>query len=1254
MVPPFDPWLSATGDALLTRQDDQLTLGVSWRRMRRLDPGGVEPSTLEADEDACLVVALPPQHIGDAPVDWAPWTMPGSGSGFTPGGRFSLPRGHFKFSTVIGDDGTPVQFADESATTGMRLEGRVFRPGDPIASTFLAADPGGLVPQEGTFAIDSSGAMCLWRGTAWEHLGSPGGVSFRAGDDFAVGARGVDLTALFAVATDRLCAWTLQNGWFEPSPTALPAGASIAATGEVDGAVAAVGGGLVLAFLDLTSGAWDEVRSSPHPSGFADGSPVSSVLTDQGELTCVVASNGETWGHVWAKDQWHFIETNRADPLFRTALSRLDGGSGAPCLAFVDAQGILRAYDLVITDFGISAVEAIIGDWFVPGSFVSFDHPVLGERTVGAVSVDHRLRTARRSGGTWIGAPTHASWSPLGAFNASPLNARIAAPSLMAVRVPQGERVELTVSGILSALSRFPSGAATAGDVGTQFEIPWGLTLQPHDELTARHPHVPVTSTAGDTAAWQSALSREGADDVRLHAVGSRPDSEFSSTGSSTPALAEFARTRIRDMTARGFVVGMSGATMSADGVFDGGTWQHRMAAGRDLEVQTSLFGRLLPFGHRAVYTEHITRVIDPRGERATAPLRRVTVLVVTEPDVRFADDGSRARRAFPFDAVRISPVSIPLDRPADPAQPFLPSRAGQPVRFTVTLVQGDSQQSFSMPLVFTFASQPPLFDDDTVGGMRDAFGAASDLPDAAIAKANELGVQSTPGVVVALAGSTVTECRELTLGLVRDAAGALHPQLTAARISTPALRAFGSDVGETIVRFTDPYLDAGDARRALAIVFGDSPLQKIQVDLSRAADRAGAVATPSFAVDGLSAAGDLVNSAVLGAFDPEVYFDGLTAKLLGIVDLKEVIAAVPGIQAPRITTIALPSEPAPRVVYDWPAVPIGGFSPLSPIPDQTATLTLHVEMNPDPVGGVSALSSGTVTNFQLDFAEVLVVQVRSLSFQLEAGRTPVVKVDGLSVEFAGDLRFLESLTAAIAAFVGTPPVSIDATPQGITVSRSVALPEITIGAGVFAVSLRGAVFAARLRLPFDGALAADVSFGTRAHPFTVGVWILGGGGYLEMKTVAGRIVEFAAAVEIGGVWGFDWAVVKGEVHALVGIEFRFDNGGVQFTGYLRIGGSVEVLGIISVSIEARAELTARDEQVGSETLFRIRASVSLVIEVDLFLVSFEQEIEEDVVIYESSSGSEDETEGSRSRDAASDEAAWLRYAGAFLPAGPA
>jgi hypothetical protein len=1244
MAPLFDPWLSATGEALLTRQDDQLTLGVSWRRMRRIDSGSAEPSTLEADDDACLVVALPPQHLADAPIDWQPWTMPASGSGFTPGGRFTLPRGHFKFSTVIGDDGTPVQFADGSATTGMRLEGRTFRAGDPIISTFLAADPGGLVPQEGTFAIDAGGAMCLWRGEAWEHLGSPGGASFRAGDDFASGARGVDLTALFAVATDRLCAWSLRNGWFEPSPTVLPPGASIAATGEVDGAVAIVEGGLVLAFLDLASGTWDEARSDPHPTGLADGSPVSSVLTDQGELTCVVAGDGAVWGYLWALESWHLIETVRTATPTRTALTRLDGGAGAPCLAFVDAQGILRAYDLAIADFGISAVEAILGDWFLPGSFVCFDHPALGERTVGAVSVDHRLRTARRSGGTWIGAPTHALWSPLGAFNVSPLNARVAAPSLMAVRVPPGERVALTVSGILSALARFPAGAAAAGDVGTQFEVPWGLTLQPLDELTARHPHRPVTSAAGDTAAWQSTLHAGDDDVLRLQAVGSRADVEFSELGTTTPALAEFARTRIRDVTARGVVVGMSGATMSADAVFEGGTWQHRIAAGRDLEVQTSLFGRLLPFGHRAVYTEHITREIDPRGERTTAPLRRMAVLVVAEPEVRFADDGSRARRAFPFDAVRIAPTSVPLDVPADPAQPFVPTRAGQPVRFTVTLVQGDSEQSFSMPLVFTFASPPPLVDDDTAGGVRDAFGAASDLPDAAVDRANELGVQSTPGVVVALAGSTVTECRELTVELVRDAAGALHPELTAARISTPALRAFGSSVGEAVVGFTSAYLDTGDARRALV-------LPKVAVDLAGAADRVGAVATPSFAVDGLSAAGDLVNSAVLGSFDPRAYFDGLTAKLLGIVDLKEVIASVPGIQAPRISTIALPTAPAPRVVYDWPAVPLKGFGPLSPIEGQTSALTLHVEAAADPAGGVTALSSGTVTNFQLDFAGVLIVQFRSLAFQLEAGRNPVVKVDGPNVAFAGDLRFLESLTAAIAAFVGTPPVSIDATPQGITVSRGVALPEITLGAGVFAVSLRGAVFTVRLRLPFDDALAADVSFGTRAHPFTVGVWILGGGGYLEMKTVAGEIVEFAAAVEIGGVWGFDWAVVKGEVHALVGIEFRFHGGRVQFAGYLRIGGSVEVLGIISVSIEARAELTAGDEQDG---VFRVRASVSLVIEVDLFLVSFDQEIEEDVVIYESAAGSDDESGGSRRRSTADDEASWLRYAGAFLPAGPA
>jgi len=126
-------------------------------------------------------------------------------------------------------------------------------------------------------------------------------------------------------------------------------------------------------------------------------------------------------------------------------------------------------------------------------------------------------------------------------------------------------------------------------------------------------------------------------------------------------------------------------------------------------------------------------------------------------------------------------------------------------------------------------------------------------------------------------------------------------------------------------------------------------------------------------------------------------------------------------------------------------------------------------------------------------------------------------------------------------------------------------------------------------------------------------VWILGGGGYLEL-TFRGGELELAASVEIGGLWSLDWVVVAGEVHALAGIEIRLVDGHAQLTGYLRIGGSVQVLKLISVSLEVTAEITAGS---GPGQPFRVVASASIVLEVDLFLASFPLELHQSVVLYE-------------------------------------
>jgi hypothetical protein len=97
----------------------------------------------------------------------------------------------------------------------------------------------------------------------------------------------------------------------------------------------------------------------------------------------------------------------------------------------------------------------------------------------------------------------------------------------------------------------------------------------------------------------------------------------------------------------------------------------------------------------------------------------------------------------------------------------------------------------------------------------------------------------------------------------------------------------------------------------------------------------------------------------------------------------------------------------------------------------------------------------------------------------------------------------------------------------------------------------------------------------------------------------------FEIALEFGAFVAVDFVIASGEVHALGGVRFALERGGtVTLTGYLRIGGCVEVLGLISVSIELCLSMTYNSQRralVGRATL---------VIEIDLTLWSDSVELD--------------------------------------------
>jgi hypothetical protein len=182
--------------------------------------------------------------------------------------------------------------------------------------------------------------------------------------------------------------------------------------------------------------------------------------------------------------------------------------------------------------------------------------------------------------------------------------------------------------------------------------------------------------------------------------------------------------------------------------------------------------------------------------------------------------------------------------------------------------------------------------------------------------------------------------------------------------------------------------------------------------------------------------------------------------------------------------------------------------------------------------------------------------------------------------------------------------------------------------------------------------VAVSVGFASRAKPFALSVYAFGGGGYVEVRIDStGPTIE--AALEFGALVSVNFLVATGEVHALGGARYVQRASSVQLTAYLRIGGSVEVLGLVSVSIELVIQLSfdsARNRLVGRATL---------VIEIDLTLWSDSLEI--DSGEWELVGGSapvasgampesvDDTRTAGRPFDEDTDrQAAWLAYLGSF------
>jgi hypothetical protein len=102
------------------------------------------------------------------------------------------------------------------------------------------------------------------------------------------------------------------------------------------------------------------------------------------------------------------------------------------------------------------------------------------------------------------------------------------------------------------------------------------------------------------------------------------------------------------------------------------------------------------------------------------------------------------------------------------------------------------------------------------------------------------------------------------------------------------------------------------------------------------------------------------------------------------------------------------------------------------------------------------------------------------------------------------------------------------------------------------------------------------------------------------------RMVE--GAIEFGANFSMDFGVASGAVHAFAGIYFQLKGSSSDLTGFVDIGGELNVLGIISISIDLNLSLSWQHSPSGN--IIEGRATLTISVHILFFSASVQLSVE--------------------------------------------
>ena len=817
---------------------------------------------------------------------------------------------------------------------------------------------------------------------------------------------------------------------------------------------------------------------------------------------------------------------------------------------------------------------------------------------------------------------------------------------LVFVVEPDSDPIEYRLEAVLERCRELPLRlpATVAPDAVpvdpwvTTIEVPYGLVLSPGKGARWRHAATAVRGASGHVELWHTRL----ADDKSVTAVGNavRHPLDTVETG-----LDASARRRLVEHTAEGhkpvqvreMLLSALGAWLDVHGDWSDGTaggnplvsWRHRMTMGRDQFVEVVTAGFLFPFGHRAVHVETTERQIEADADGTlTAFLRTRSRLFVREPERRYDEEGvpPAEHRQLPFTAVTLATVATPelLPESADaiptqvpgPGNAFWPKVEGpdgttEDVQFHLVAIDREGQTvAFTTPLAFLAA-------DTAADDARLHTWMTSETSDFGIDGRRFIGlggqrvafaVPRTHPPPPAPSDSTFeTATVEIGVKLTAAPSRPFRPVLRTARATVPAIRAATNSPGEVLFRYDETYV-AGE--HPLDVFAQLLPQSSVRVEFG-SAEQSGGLARPSFPITRLSRTLGPVGAAPVdpgglpfeGKFDPDAFFGDAFPTLLGVLQLDKLLMAqdfahVDGVfgSGPKLPRLATTSQgPVTRTELQWE----------TELPGLAAGATLSVAVARETSEGAPPTfrSEGTITGFSVSVPPdhpLVTLPINSLSFTAKTGRKPDVGAVLGDLVFTNELAFVNALADILDAVGFDDPPAVSVTDQGIEVGYTLGIPSVPLG--VFTLQNLG--FSAGLALPLLDARSPSLrlDFAKRHNPCIVTFGAFGGGAFVGLLVGLQQIEILEGSIEFGGGTAIDLGVASGGVAVRAGISYAMLREGetvsYRLAGFLRCVGALEVLGIISISVEFYLEL-AYDSGTN-----RLSGTASLSVEVEFAFFS--------------------------------------------------